>query len=116
MNRLAHDVDRVPDLGIWRRSDLKKMDSSRTIIGGPLIAIEVVSSESAEELDTKIRQYFAAGTQLVWVVYPRTRAIEIERPDGSTRLTVGEILRAPGVLPQELNISVADVFALLDED
>ena len=35
------------------------------MVGGPLIAIEVVSSEAAEKLDEKIDQYFAAGTKAV---------------------------------------------------
>ena len=91
------------------------MDSSRTIVGGPLIAIEIVSSESARELDEKIRQYFAAGTQLVWVIYPSTRAIEVVRPDGSTRLNGDSSLEAPDLLPG-LGIPVNAVFALLDED
>ena len=115
VNRLSENVDRVPDLAIWRLTEFMQMDSDRTIVGGPLIAIEVVSSETAQELDEKIRQYFAAGTQLVWVVYPRTRAIEIERPNGSTRLSGGDLLQAPELIPG-LSVPVSAIFALLEQD
>lgn len=115
MNRLTDRVARIPDLGIWRRTDLKRMDPDRTIVGGPLVAVEIVSSETAQDLDEKIQQYFAAGTHAVWAIYPKTRAIIIARPDGITRLTVRDTLQAPELLPS-LNIEVASVFALLPRE
>ena len=37
----------------------------------PELVVEVVSpTDSADELDKKIGEYFRAGVQLVWVVYP----------------------------------------------
>ncbi len=44
----------------------------------PNLATEVVSpSDSAEELDDKISEYFRAGVQLVWVVYPSQSKIHV---------------------------------------
>ena len=114
MSGLSTRTSRVPDLGIWRRSELQKMDRQRTMVGGPLIAIEVVSSEPAEDLDEKLQQYFAAGTKAVWAIYPRTRSVVVERPESIERLTVRDALQAPDLIPG-LKIQVADVFALLDE-
>jgi Uma2 family endonuclease len=46
-------------------------------------AVEVVSlGESAKEVREKLREYLAAGTPLVWVVYPRTREVIVHTPDG----------------------------------
>jgi len=112
--RLGDEISRVPDLSIWRESDLVEMDPDRTIVGGPLIAIEIVSSESAADLNEKIQQYFAAGTKIVWVVYPKTRTVEVERPDGSTRLTAQDILQGPEIVPG-LQIRVSDIFSTLDK-
>jgi len=114
-NRLGDRVTRVPDLAIWRRSDLKKMDRERTIVGGPLIAIEVVSSETAQELDEKIGQYFTAGTTAVWVIYPKNRTVVVERPDGNSRLKTSEVPLASEIL-SSLGIPVADVFSFLDDE
>ncbi len=33
----------------------------------------------------KVRDYLAAGTRLVWVVYPRTREVVVHTPDGLSR-------------------------------
>ncbi|HEY3742260.1 MAG TPA: Uma2 family endonuclease [Bryobacteraceae bacterium] len=111
-NRLSDRTTRIPDLAIWKEADLERMDPARTIVGGPLIAIEIISSETAEDLDEKILQYFAAGTQAVWAIYPKTRTVVIERPDGAIRLGVHDSLQDSGLLPG-FEIPVAAIFALL---
>ena len=56
----------------------------------PDLAVEVVSpSEKAGDVREKVRDYLAAGTPLVWVVYPRTREVVVHTPDGLAR-TYGE--------------------------
>ena len=65
-------------------------------------------------MNEKIQQYFAAGTQVVWTIYPKTRMIEIEQPHGAERLYSGDTIRAPGLIP-ELSIAVDQVCALLNE-
>jgi Uma2 family endonuclease len=113
-NRLGDYTSRVPDLGLWRERDLARLSPERAIAGGPLIAIEIVSSESAADLNEKIQQYFAAGTQAVWVIYPGTRIFEIERPDGIKRLDAGGFWESPE-LGLDLHLRVADVFSTLDK-
>ena len=88
------------------------MDPSRTIIGGPLIAIETISSESAADLKEDIRQYFAAGTKAVWVIYPQIRTVEIEKPNGIMRLDSRGVLQAPNLIPG-FQIRISDVFSTL---
>ena len=40
----------------------------------PDLAVEVISpSETADDVRAKVRDFLAAGTQLVWTVHPRTR-------------------------------------------
>ena len=44
----------------------------------PDLAVEVISkSNTRKEIDRKLREYFASGTRLAWVVKPRTRAVEV---------------------------------------
>lgn len=57
-------------------------DGNLTVV--PDLAVEVVSpNEEAVALNQKIIEYLQAGVKLVWVIYPRTRFVEIFRPDGS---------------------------------
>jgi Uma2 family endonuclease len=53
--------------------------------GAPELAVEVVSpSDPAADLDLKVKQYLAAGSHEVWVVYPKTRSVQIYFRDGQT--------------------------------
>ena len=67
----------------------------------PALAIEVISpSDSATDLAEKIELYLAHGTQLLWVINPRTRSANIYRADGSgNRLQISDELNGEGVLP-----------------
>jgi Uma2 family endonuclease len=52
----------------------------------PDVAVEVVlPNESAEEMRDKVRDYLAAGTLLVWVIYPHSQEVIVHTPDGMAR-------------------------------
>ncbi len=82
----------------------------------PDIVAEVVSPhEDAENVETKIREYFAAGVRLVWVAYPLTRTVHIYRPDGSAAvLDERGTISGEDVLPG-LEIPVASIFPPADD-
>ena len=57
-------------------------------------------SNMPKEMGRKLQEYFAAGTQLVWYVDPRTRTVDVyESPDSCQRLNAGETLTGGEVLP-----------------
>ena len=46
----------------------------------PDLAVEVISpSNTSEEISTKIEDYLASGSQLVWVVYPKRKVVVVYR-------------------------------------
>ncbi len=48
--------------------------------GAPLLAIEVISeSNSAEQMDRKVKTYLSNGGKEVWVVYPKTQCVWVFR-------------------------------------
>ena len=59
----------------------------------------------------KIRQYFAAGAQCVWVVYPETREVEVWREATPAQIVLQEtdLLEAPGLLPG-FSLRISTVF------
>lgn len=67
----------------------------------PDLAVEIVSpSETAEDVREKVRDFLAAGTPLVWVVYPRTREVLVHQPGGAIRaLGADDTLADTTVLP-----------------
>jgi Uma2 family endonuclease len=67
----------------------------------PDLAIEAISkSNPAEEVVDKIQEYFDAGVQLVWIVYPRQRLVYVyESPTQVHVLREGQELHGGSVLP-----------------
>jgi Uma2 family endonuclease len=67
----------------------------------PALAVEILSKgNTRREIERKRREYFAAGTQLVWVVEPRKRCVEVyTSPDEHVTLSDGDTLDGGAVLP-----------------
>lgn len=102
-------VVRVPDVSFVRSSRLPDEEFDEYLSGAPDLAVEVVSpNDRAEELRTKVRQYLDAGAVEVWVLYPKTRQIEVW---GAERRDLGEddTLSSSELFPG-WSIPVADLF------
>ncbi len=77
----------------------------------PDLAIEVISaSDTKDEIEHKVRYFLAAGTPLVWTIYPDEREVVAHTPDGLVR-TYSEdaVLEHPDVLPG-FSCKVAELF------
>ncbi len=106
-----HDL-RVPDAAFISTSKLQTLaEPDKYAPFAPDLAVEVVSpGNTASEIREKIDLYFAAGTQIVWIIYPELRKVDVHSPDGTAR-SIGSDGRLDGgsVLPG-LQIAVADLF------
>jgi Uma2 family endonuclease len=107
------DIVRAPDVGFVAKKHLKPMTGKYYTLA-PDLAVEVVSpGDSARQIRRKVNQYLAAGTQLVWVIYPEDRDVDVYRPNHDPRtFKVGETLDGGDVLPG-FTLLVKDVFARL---
>jgi Uma2 family endonuclease len=67
----------------------------------PNLAIEIVSpTNTPDEVQLKIHEYFQAGVELVWVIYPETREVySYESPQSVRVLTSKDTLDGGKVLP-----------------
>src|SRR5206468_1626606 len=67
----------------------------------PDLAVEVLSKGNTRaEMDRKLREYFAAGVRLVWLIDPKTRTARVHTsPEEMTRLGEGDTLDGGDVLP-----------------
>lgn len=77
----------------------------------PDLAVEVLSdSNTREEMDEKLRDYFQSGTRLVWYIDPRTQSAEIfTSVDRKTTVFSDGQLTGDPVLPG-LTIPLKDLF------
>lgn len=79
----------------------------------PDLAVEVVSpSNTAADMQEKVLQYLATGTQIVWVVHPRTRTVEVWRPGLAVQvLREDDLLEGEGAL-SGFGVLVQELFAV----
>lgn len=89
----------IPDLSLVSTERLKRgLDTA--FRGAPDLAIEVVSSETAIRLRTKIELYLRHGAKLVLVIYPEIRFIEAYSATGQIRkLDQDQVLEDQEALP-----------------
>ena len=82
----------------------------------PNLAVEVVSrTDRADDLMNKIAEYFHAGVEGVWVVFPSQEQIHVyESPTSVRILTRADALRGEPVLPH-FQLPVAALFDEVEE-
>ena len=108
------DTVRGPDVSLVLTTEIGEEDNG-FVPGAPDIAVEVVSpSNTAAEMQRKIREYLAAGSQRVWVVYPATptvgRRVVIHRPDGSTITYTGNDAITDEELLPGFSLPLSEIF------
>ena len=106
------DIVRSPDVYYVRPERLPEGDVADgfwTI--APDLAVEVVSpNDTAGEVRAKVREYLAAGSAAVWVIYPSTREVIAHTPDGLARTYgPGSTLEMPDLLPG-FSLVISEVF------
>ena len=102
--RLAKGIVRAPDVSffLWQHATTEEEDRKHPIANTfPDLAVEVVSrSNTPKELARKRKEYFKAGTTLVWQVYPKTRTVEVyTSPTRFRTLTLADTLDGGEILP-----------------
>ncbi len=117
MVKLAKGLVRIPDVAFVSTKRLPGGKPPRRPIPklAPNLAVEVLSeSNTAEEMERKLDDYFEADVELVWFVEPRARTVEVyTAPDARTLLKVGQTLTGGTVVPG-FKLKLRDLFAVLD--
>jgi len=115
--RLGLGRVRMPDISFisWDQIPSGRVPSEPIPELHPDLAIEILSeSNTVQEMELKRRDYFAAGTRLVWQIEPGSQTVEVfTAPDKSTKLDVAGTLNGGLVLP-EFSLSIAELFGSLD--
>jgi Uma2 family endonuclease len=99
--RLSPDTVRAPDFAFIRSDRAPKGRTLGFVPVAPDLAVEVFSpSDSPAQLMRKIKQYLAAGTHTVWVIYPEQKQVHVIEAAGADRiLNAPDMLDCPELLP-----------------
>jgi Uma2 family endonuclease len=89
----------APDVGFVRAErdiPLTAPDSTTAYPGAPDLAVEVAAPrQSRRALSRKAQRYLAAGSRLVWVIWPQRQQVDIWHPGDTTpaaTLGIGDML------------------------
>lgn len=114
--RLSADTVRRPDVSFITKEQLRHVDLHRTPLEvAPLLAVKVISASNlAQDTLKKVRQYLAAGSQAVWLIYPALRIVEIHDLGGIRSVTEQDSFEETRLFPG-LVFSLS-LLALFDEN
>lgn len=107
------DTVLAPDVAYVRQERIEAVGvTDKFFPEAPTLAIEIVSpSDTAEDVDSKARRWLTAGTEAVWVVYPKGKSITVYESLHDIRIVTGEqLLECEKVLPG-FRLKVSELFA-----
>jgi len=95
--RIADNTVRRPDVSIYLNDQLQRIDLSKIPIPFPPdIAVEALSpSESAIDINRKIRDYLDSGTKEVWVLDYKNGEVLVHVKLGSRTVALDHTLESP---------------------
>lgn len=115
--KMKNGNKRSPDISFFAKERLQSLNDLPTgfLDGSPDLAIEILSpTNTIEEIDSKLAEYFDNGSRLVWVINPNQHYILVyrcaEEPD--RLLKSSDYLDGEDVIPG-FQLPVADLFQKL---
>jgi Uma2 family endonuclease len=113
MMQIGEGLLRMPDVAFVARGSFPggKPPTGPAPAIAPDLAVEILSkSNTKAEIARKLREYFASGTKLAWIVDPKKRTVVVHTsPHESTRLELGATLDGGSVLPG-FSLPLAELF------
>jgi Uma2 family endonuclease len=117
MMRLFPGLVRIPDVAFvsWGRVPGGMIPNEPIPDLVPDLVVEVLSeSNTALEMNRKIRRYFESGVRLVWIINPKSRTATAHiDPELACELDESQVLDGGPVLPG-FGVALRDLFAELD--
>ncbi len=108
---LGRNPDKVRGPDVWFVSNERIPENTQRFweVAPDLVAEIISPSDTANVIKGKLNDYFAAGTQVVWLVYPLYREVEVYVTSGKTViLGQTDTLESPVLLG--FSCTVAELF------
>lgn len=115
MMQLFPDQVRIPDVSFISHQYLQGSGFPNDPVPhmAPVLAVEVISAgNTRQEMERKLAEYFDAGTQLVWYVYPEKKEVHAFKSADNARVYgVRDELPGDDVLPG-FTMKLAELFVV----
>ncbi|VAW31850.1 hypothetical protein MNBD_CHLOROFLEXI01-4211 [hydrothermal vent metagenome] len=105
------DTVRAPDAAFVRAERLASQPAVGFFDGPPDLAVEVISpSETINDVESKVIDYLEAGTELIWLIYPRIQTVTIYRSLTDVEILTIDDLLDGGKLLSGFSVSLREIF------
>ncbi len=102
---------RIPDLAFFTAQQIKQAAKNTKVV--PSFVVELLSnSESFDDVETKIQDYFDAGVQVVWYLNPKKQTIYLYLSAKEVRILSGDDICSASPAIPDLQFMVKDVFVV----
>lgn len=114
--KLNSKRSRRPDIAFVHHDRLPSgfsfQDNQNEFACAPNLAVEVISpTNTAVEIETKRQEYFAAGVDMVWVVFPNQRTIHVFESLSTCRILEEQDELDGGKVLPGFKLKIADLFS-----
>ena len=106
---LTEDQKRIPDIAFFTRDQIDDLSEIEPI---PAFVVEIISpGDKADKIETKVIEYFQAGVQVIWHVFPALRMVRVfASVKNSITHFESDTFDAAPVIP-DLTMTVNELFA-----
>ena len=106
---VSEEQMRIPDVAFFTDAQIRASGEAAEPI--PTFVVELISpTDRADKVEQKMVEYFAAGVQVLWYVYPALRMVRVfTSVRHSTTFFENESFDAAPALP-DLHLTVAELF------
>ncbi|GAB2606172.1 Uma2 family endonuclease [Spirosoma areae] len=107
---VSNSQKRIPDMALFTRQQV--LDAANDSEPIPAFVVELISpSDKADKIETKVIEYFKAGVQVIWHVFPALRMVRVftSIKSNTTYFETDSFNAAPALL--DLQMTVDEVFA-----
>ena len=108
----------LPSIGRTRRADIAVLPGGQVDASAsgeatvcPFV-IEVISkNDQINEVEEKILEYFENGVEVVWVIFPKIKKVEVYTSIQDVKICFGDNMCTAMPVMSDFNISVNDIFS-----
>ena len=114
--RLMPGLIRMPTISFisWDQLPKRRIPTKPIVNFPPDLAVEIlIAGNTKAEMERKLREYFLAGTRLVWLVNPRKRTVRVYTASDQSRLLKEDQSLDGGEVLPGLRLALGEIFAKL---
>jgi len=101
---------RRPDLAIYTAKQVGRMRSGENQVA-PWVAEVISPTDKADDINKKLEEYFQAGVQVVWHIFPHSRKVDVYTSPDNVTICRGATVCSGEPALAGFEITAAELFA-----